>query len=132
MPSGGAWTLGRTYVSSLNLNSSTPNMIFNGITFDSAGNLYGTSKVAQMSGHTASEGKPITAVGRFICWSQPGQGGTRTSSTLLRTERMASIRWQDWLPTRRVISMVRRPLMEQEVVEWFFSCHHQALAGPTI
>ena len=45
VPSGGAWTLGRTYVSSLNLNSSTPNMIFNGITFDSAGNLYGTSKV---------------------------------------------------------------------------------------
>ena len=43
VPSGGSWMLGWIYVRGAGGQSDTPNVIYNGVTFDSAGNLYGTS-----------------------------------------------------------------------------------------
>ena len=43
VPSGGSWTVGRIYASSSVIDSDTPNSIYSGVTFDSSGNLYGTS-----------------------------------------------------------------------------------------
>ena len=42
VPSGGSWMLGETYATNTGPNH-VPNVIYSGVTFDSAGNLYGTS-----------------------------------------------------------------------------------------
>jgi len=50
VPSGGSWMLGKTYVASLGHGSDNPVLILNGVTFDSAGNLYGASQVGPSDG----------------------------------------------------------------------------------
>jgi len=49
LPSGGGWMLGMTYSTNTG-QSYVPNDIYSGVTFDSAGNLYGTSMIGPDTG----------------------------------------------------------------------------------
>jgi uncharacterized repeat protein (TIGR03803 family) len=63
VPSGGSLMLGWIYVSSDNGQSDTPNVIFNGLTFDAAENLYGTSLMGPDDGQYCRFGRYYNGCG---------------------------------------------------------------------
>ena len=56
VPSSGSWMLGRIWFNNISQGSSTPGEIVSGVTFDSAGNLYGTSEEGPNDGSYCNGG----------------------------------------------------------------------------
>lgn len=66
VPSLSSWTIGKVWVNNDGQGSSTPGFITNGVTFDSAGNLYGISKLGPNDGSYCFMGRYFNGCGTIF------------------------------------------------------------------